>query len=101
MYLQGDLAKMGDAEQTQELNNLNLPLTSFLTGAVAAVPEGLFEVPGHTRKRAGGCPSSGTAEPTCINSMGTGQCCGCCLGRYETSPHSYSHKAAGRENSCL
>lgn len=67
MYLQGDLAKMGDVEQTQELNNLNLPLTSFLTGAVAAVPEGaLSEVPGHTRKRAGGCSSSGTADPTCV-----------------------------------
>lgn len=31
MYLQGDVAKMGDAEQTQELNNMNLPLTSFPT----------------------------------------------------------------------
>lgn len=39
MYLQCNIAKMEEAEQTQELNNLNLPLTSFPTGAVAAVPE--------------------------------------------------------------
>lgn len=45
---------MGDAEQTQEFNNLILPLTSFPTGAVAAVPEGaLSEVPEYIRKRAG------------------------------------------------
>lgn len=68
MYLQGDAAKMGEAKRTQELNSLNLPLTSFPPGAVAAVPEGaLFVVPGHTRKRAGGCQWSGAAD----NSVGT------------------------------
>lgn len=65
MYLQTDAAKMGDAKQTQELNCLNLPLTSFPTGAVAAVPEGaLLVVPGHPRERAGGCHWSGTADTT-------------------------------------
>lgn len=96
MYLQGDAAKMGEAKRTQELNSLNLPLTSFPPGAVAAVPEGaLFVVPGHTRKRAGGCQWSGAAD----QQRGHCQCCGCCSG-HETSPHSYSHKAAARENSC-
>lgn len=71
MYLQGDVAEMGDAEQTQELNNPNLPLISLPIGAAADVPEkALYRMPEHTGKRAGGCPCSGTADTT-VNSMGT------------------------------
>lgn len=62
-YLQGDVAKMGDAEQTQELNHLNLPLTSFPTGAVA-VPEGaLSMVPGTPERGLGVVPGQGLQVP--------------------------------------
>lgn len=64
MYLQSDVAKMGDAEQTQELNHLNLPLTSFPTGAVAAMHEGaLSMVPGPLERGLGAVPGQGLQIP--------------------------------------
>lgn len=83
---------MGDAEQTQELNNLNLPLTSFPTGAVAAVPEGaLSEVPEYTRERAGGCSLSGTADAT-LNSVGTASAVTAAQGDMGPLHTPFSHK---------
>lgn len=65
------------------------------------MPEGaLSGVPGHTRKRAQSYPWSGTVDTT-VNlwALPVLQLL-LRKTRDDTSPHSYSHKAAGWQNSC-
>lgn len=91
-------ANKGDAKKTWESNSLSLLLTSFLRGAVAAVPERTLSlVPGRARERAGGCPLPGDCGSHC-QQIGHCRCCGYCSGHEtEVLLHSRSHKAAGGE----
>lgn len=90
MYSQGDATDKGHAKKPWESNSLSFLLTSFLRGAVAAVPERVLTlVPGRARERAGGCPLPRDCGSRC-QQLRHCRCCGCCSGHETEGPPTLS-----------